>query len=169
MQLLLTRVEAGQNDRDGRTRRMRRPPQIAGQLRAAKRNSDALNRRIGHCRRGLITGQHAPMRRKVLRRIVGKQMFGVVIVNRRAQIGLPSDAVTLRSRFAASAAQSSWRAASSLQMWHQSSQRSIPCTNRCRSLGSTPVAKYRGDMCAKTRSTCGSRAIEVNPSRSDAG
>jgi hypothetical protein len=28
------------------------------------------------------------MRRKVLRRIVGKQMFGVVIVNRRAQIAL---------------------------------------------------------------------------------
>src|ERR1700736_3576218 len=38
MQLLLARVEPGQNDRDGRTRHMRRPPQIACQLRAAKRN-----------------------------------------------------------------------------------------------------------------------------------
>ena len=75
MQFLLARVEPRQNDRDRRTRCMRRPPQIADQLRAAKRNGDALDRRIGKCGCGLITGQHAPMRRKVLRGIMGKQMF----------------------------------------------------------------------------------------------
>jgi hypothetical protein len=87
VEFFLAGVKSGQKDRDRRPRQICRHAQIADHRCAIEWNRYPLHRRVGIRGAALIASQHPLMSGEVLLRVVGEEVFCIVIIDRRAQIG----------------------------------------------------------------------------------
>ena len=88
VQLLLAGIEARQDDGHGRAFGAARLAQPSRHERALIRKLDALDRRVEHRRGRAVAAQHGVVRAAEFIRAVGEQVLAVVIVDRRADVGL---------------------------------------------------------------------------------